>query len=899
MEESVASYRSIVEEFVEQLTRPYIERLKKSASAPLKVKEINDPVCQTIVLYPFETIVLDAPLLQRLRYIRQLGVAHWVYPGALHTRLEHSVGAVHQVQELLDALSHSARQDKIQEIPVDWQNFLRLAALCHDVGHGFMSHVSENALRKFGVIDELLDKLQDELHTVKRSLSEAAAYFMIGAGAFRELLEFAKSRTGHSLPSNYQTLLQQAIIGGQIHDRYPLIQEIVSGPFDADKLDYMTRDARMAGLPVVTDITRLIRKLRMVEVREDQLPREIARRVKSGHPSYYLFAVALSGGRTLDELMLGRTLLFDKVYRHQKVRGAETMVAKIIQLLVSVLPVEKQAMIPLAFQDDEFLRFSFVVLNERLRTKIQESPQQARIVYDLASRLRDRRLFARAYAFSHNMPLDPFRYEPTQRLGLEKIMRESSIPEIRQELEKAIAQEVARIRKIVPDAFSDEIEDGDLPYYIAIDPPSPRGQGTEEISRAYLVTGDNRLLPFREDSAESSGWSDAYLMARDLGYIFSPEEFIEPVFLASELLLRERFGIRTPSSALYYAKVNNDRLTELRRSLTDKAFYDRHPSELKSEPKRLTRADVASTISKVVENLGSYEGLSTDPQNEKTVRVSHDRVRTWLRQFRTDDEVDAALSLLSAIRVVSRQDLHEAVRHFLEQNKLFKTAFVCPLGSPRDSSAILTYYVGDLVSTYGLTITTLQEALTGENRSILFVDDLISSGDQACTIVLTWMDKAAEAPLDEDHGPPLNPDLKAALLRRQIGFLFIGGEQDGVKKLERTATELGLKCVTHIHMTEMALPRAFVGGAVAYETDKQRERFMERCTIIGHQLLQKVGEKPRDDKWIQDRALGYGNKAYLVVFPYNTPTQTLTLLWCRGKVDDWEWLPLVPRRPKA
>jgi hypothetical protein len=70
---------------------------------------------------------------------------------------------------------------------------------------------------------------------------------------------------------------------------------------------------------------------------------------------------------------------------------------------------------------------------------------------------------------------------------------------------------------------------------------------------------------------------------------------------------------------------------------------------------------------------------------------------------------------------------------------------------------------------------------------------------------------------------------------------------------------------------------------------------MSRCDEIGRQLLESqhvAAEK------IAGRALGYGNNAYLIVFPYNVPTATLTLLWCEGKVDGIDWMPLLPRRKK-
>ena len=76
----------------------YIQRVEALPSLHEKAgKEINDAVWRTISLTQFEVLILDSPLVQRLRRVRQLGVVHWVYPGAGHSRLEHCLGAVHQV----------------------------------------------------------------------------------------------------------------------------------------------------------------------------------------------------------------------------------------------------------------------------------------------------------------------------------------------------------------------------------------------------------------------------------------------------------------------------------------------------------------------------------------------------------------------------------------------------------------------------------------------------------------------------------------------------------------------------------------------------------------------------------------------------------------------------------
>src|SRR4051812_10112470 len=93
------AYKAAAEVFVEQQLKDYIPRVQAHPSLRKRAgKEINDAVWRTIALAPFEILILASPLMQRLRRVRQLGVVHWVSPSAGHTRLEHSIGAVHQVQ---------------------------------------------------------------------------------------------------------------------------------------------------------------------------------------------------------------------------------------------------------------------------------------------------------------------------------------------------------------------------------------------------------------------------------------------------------------------------------------------------------------------------------------------------------------------------------------------------------------------------------------------------------------------------------------------------------------------------------------------------------------------------------------------------------------------------------
>lgn len=173
--------------------------------------------------------------------------------------MDHSIGAVHTVQLLIDSLNRGS--DLAKRVDAEWANLLRLAALVHDIGHGLMSHVIENAFKTCGVTEDLILEIVDEIGVESCSLSEAAAYFILRGDAFANLVAVAQDKTAHQLPERWQESVCAAIVGKRINSRWPLLQELISGPFDADKLDYMARDAQMAGIPNMTDTPRLIQKV--------------------------------------------------------------------------------------------------------------------------------------------------------------------------------------------------------------------------------------------------------------------------------------------------------------------------------------------------------------------------------------------------------------------------------------------------------------------------------------------------------------------------------------------------------------------------------------------------------------------------------------------------------------
>ena len=885
----LARAKSQVEEYCKGILDYYIVRLDTHRNRPA-LKEFNDPVWQTIVLQPLEVALVDSPLLQRLRNFRQLGVVHWVYPGATHTRFEHSIGAVFQVSALVDALNSRVTSPHSVVQP-SWKSLFRIAALVHDIGHCAMSHVSEYAIRDRDEVEDLLFEFCREQDIESVKLSEFLTHAMLGSASFERLLDAALRVAPTDLPSQPVELLQKMILGRVVQDDAPLIQELISGPFDCDKLDYMTRDAHCAGVPVVTDIPRLIQKIRAVQLTQDRLPERIAAKVRRGLPGYWVTGIALSGGRTLDELLLGRSLLFDKIYRHQKVRAIEAMIGA---MLNGALDASSSDLITtlLSLRDEELVHFDEVDLKRKFGIEGEgaDSPKVAAAM-EISRRLRDRELFVRCVAFSQHMPLDPYQKDEDQVRSLERLIREANKSQERRLVVEKIAKETETILgrlglEELRKAFPIDV----LRTFIWIDPPRTP-ESDSEIYQAFLIAQDGNLVPFREDTAEARGWADAYLLARDLGYIFCVAELAPFVYLAAEVVLRHEYGVRLPRSMQSYSKHPGQEVENLRIELDRRSYYSSASHDLRPVPHRLTRADVDQKVDRFLTTFQGYLGPSGrgDPPS-----LSKQRVLDWLRQFENDDRSDLALEVLVRLQFLSRSAIVASVSEHVRRHREFEGAFVCPLGEPKDSSAICTYLTNDADRALRLRVCRLEEALAVKQKApIIFVDDFIGSGKQSVSILERLVAAPETTDLNENRQLTLNGENVEELRSRRLLFSFAAGMNEGRERLPIALDKMGLSGEVEVGVTEEQIPRLDDLGS-----QRHFEDFKEYCSAAGVETLDD-GDVRHTEDWRKSRALGYGNHGLLLAFPYNTPSQALTCLWSRGKFRGVEWVPLLPRRKKV
>jgi hypothetical protein len=292
----------------------------------------------------------------------------------------------------------------------------------------------------------------------------------------------------------------------------------------------------------------------------------------------------------------------------------------------------------------------------------------------------------------------------------------------------------------------------------------------------------------------------------------------------------------------------------------------------------------------VIENLSQYEGPVGQKLDSAEPLLSRKRILDWLRQFNGDFD-DEPLKLLERIQLVGRDCATTAIRRLVEEgNGCLDNGAICPLGSAKDSSAIVTYYANDLHGFRGLSVETLLAALP-QDRPIIFVDDFIGSGSQSISILEDWLGEERTVDINETRGEELAETSKQLLRERQLGFVFAAGTSNGVERLREACERLGLNALVADVDGGLA-PKAFDGNPGV-----RRRALKDECERIGLALLQD--DDPRhDEAWRNDRSLGYGNDAFLVITSYNTPSQTLTCLWKEGEVDGVRWVPLFPRRKK-
>ncbi len=236
-----------------------------------KKKIFNDPIYGFISI-PHELIydLIEHPYFQRLRRINQLGLTHLVYPGALHTRFHHAMGAMHLMQRAIDVI-----RSKGHEITEEEAKGVTIAILLHDIGHGPFSHALEYCIVQNITHETISALIMDRLN---------------------------KAFDG-------QLTLGIQIFKNQYHKKF--LHQLVSSQLDMDRLDYLKRDSFYTG--VSEGVISADRIISMLNVNEDSL------------------CVEAKGIYSIEKFIIARRLMYWQVYLHKTVLSAEQLLVHILK----------------------------------------------------------------------------------------------------------------------------------------------------------------------------------------------------------------------------------------------------------------------------------------------------------------------------------------------------------------------------------------------------------------------------------------------------------------------------------------------------------------------------------------------------------------------------------------
>ena len=328
-----------------------------------KSKTIRDPIHGDIKIQGVFYDLMEAPEIQRLYDIKQLGFAHLVFPGAHHTRLEHSLGTYHMAYRAANILG----------LKDDERDLIACAAMLHDIGHGPFSHTLEYLLREQMKVDHV--DLTEELILGIHAIFEFDEKEYINSLSVFDVLN--KHNIDHKDVAN--------IIRGKKEEKNYLSQ-LMNSTVDVDQLDYLSRDAYYTGVAYGTIDTE--RFLRTLTIEDNNI------------------AITRKGIGVVESILMARTLMYSSVYFHKTVRIAELMLSKAIEFYKDSDPFELYKM-----TDSEL---------------INELQKMGKYQKEIGIRLKYRNLFKQAYTKS-KPDLDSEQIKSIKKLENNKKRREKEI----------------------------------------------------------------------------------------------------------------------------------------------------------------------------------------------------------------------------------------------------------------------------------------------------------------------------------------------------------------------------------------------------------------------------------------------------------------------------------------
>lgn len=414
-----------------------INKNKPENFEDLLLGKFLDPIHGVIRITKLEKKIIDHPLFQRLRDIRQNTFLYKVFPSAMHSRFEHSVGVMHLSYEILKNIDLNAliynRKDvdadlylDIKKIPTSLIQELRIAALLHDVGHGPLAHQFDSFAVNIKKFKEKCEaegtQKYDKIISLADSEEGRLSHEQVSCIFIKEIIDELKSKAEIELDGddiykeNIRVISADSIIKiveknyefkseMEGPDIYPLLGSIISSsPIDADRMDYLLRDSYFSGVKYgIYDYGRLLMSFIPVKVEN----------------SIYL-AYKESGMDSILEFANARSGLYSQVYFHKTNRALSAMLNKACsgQGYVNVVSLDSDGKVIDLMRDFYINNPDKKFLEYTLENKLNEDSKK--ILNDIVNRNVWKKIYEKKHTFS-NVELSDNTFKKYKREMSEKI----------------------------------------------------------------------------------------------------------------------------------------------------------------------------------------------------------------------------------------------------------------------------------------------------------------------------------------------------------------------------------------------------------------------------------------------------------------------------------------------
>jgi deoxynucleoside triphosphate triphosphohydrolase SAMHD1 len=899
--------------------------LTTSASASRKSKVVKDQIWGMIDIDQSCLKLVDTPILQRLRGIKQTGFTYLTYPPAEHSRFSHSVGMMHVISRFIEAMKRQQPRSVLptasfQYWKVDdtWSQLLKHAAILHDIGHMPFSHVTEGVLEadpetfRCGPtsINDFLFDVEDCLGK-DTHFSECLSLAIILTPRFER---FYKACVFPEGPPESVLKIAAMIIGIPPEDGMPGLAGIVSGPsIDADKVDYINRDATACGIPIGVDVSRLFVRSAFLVVQPAELERLRSSATKQAET---IFVVNASGLDSIEEISQARTALFHRVYLHQTTRNAERLLG--IALYEGATNWRDRT----NFDPKDAVSL-WVLDDSGLLTHLQTSALPR--VEMLGEAIRNRRLPKRACVFGRHfvrmaLPMaDVFKsMDARARKALRKQVVGSSLDRLRRkrlfgneqrQFEAEILAEMVRLVEAVKNG------NGNVPSE-AVNLVTVIPMSNLEPNRSDCIVLESDRLSSTALTSISDEQLEAADIAKSLGYVLTDFAWREIAYVATRTVLYRRREALAQISLFPYAGspeivvsasssilldpdevisrvgLNAERLREVTNAAAHAGYFDGMA--------RLAQLELSDT--EISEAIGHLLGFS----GQGDWSISLESTKSFLVQFPPPLR-RRVLNLIRRMRMLNRTDLASSIQRTI--NTLPSPAggqrgFIVGL-SPDSGNTARMWLEHDLRASlrtvgweFKKTIRdVLEEATPGDQ--LIFCDDNVTSGSQALCQFMAWLeipeDNWTEEQLQEVgiEEAPLSKNDQALLKKMQIRIVTAVGTLAGRDKLAEALPLLGLEQFLGLFFgSEPPVDQAEVAEAEKFFADVGRQ--VLAWAKYGATRIEDLTDAQRQT--CERNALGYSGAKALMCTSMNVPVGTLTAFWCPGFYGTEPWTPLLIRR---